>query len=92
MRVQLASYLERGRLMWMIPLHLHVNQRSDYDDDYDCVDALRTSQLIFNHVGTFFPTPGLNLYYAEDKMSCSRTQHSASLDEDFGIWHKSRPF
>ena len=30
---QLASYLERGPLMWMMPLHLHVNQKSDYDDD-----------------------------------------------------------
>ena len=28
--VQLASYLERGPLMWMMPLHLHVNQKSDY--------------------------------------------------------------
>ena len=28
--VQLASYLE-GPLMWMMPLHLHVNQKSDYD-------------------------------------------------------------
>ena len=26
-----ASYLERGPLMWMMPLHLHVNQKSDYD-------------------------------------------------------------
>ena len=31
--VQLASYLERGPLMWMMPLHLHVNQNSDYDYD-----------------------------------------------------------
>ena len=30
--VQLASYLEGGPLMWMMPLHLHVNQKSDYDD------------------------------------------------------------
>ena len=29
--MQLASYLERGPLMWMMPLHLHVNQKSDYD-------------------------------------------------------------
>ena len=29
--VQLASYLERGPLMWMMPLHLHINQNSDYD-------------------------------------------------------------
>ena len=22
--------------MWMMPLHLHVNQESDYDDDMNC--------------------------------------------------------
>ena len=40
--VQQASYLEGGPLMWMLPLYLHVNQKSDYDD-YD--DLL----LIFFH-------------------------------------------
>ena len=30
--VQQASYLEGGQLMWMLPLYLHVNQKSDYDD------------------------------------------------------------
>ena len=29
--VQLASYLERGPLKWMMLLHLHVNQKSNYD-------------------------------------------------------------
>ena len=29
---QEASYLEGGPLMWMLPLYLHVNQKSDYDD------------------------------------------------------------
>ena len=29
--VQLARYLERGPLIWMMPLHLHVSQKSDYD-------------------------------------------------------------
>ena len=29
--LQLASYLERGPLTWMMPLHLHVNQKSEYD-------------------------------------------------------------
>ena len=29
--MQLTSYLEGGPLMWMMPLHLHVNQISDYD-------------------------------------------------------------
>ena len=42
--VQLASYLERGPLMWMMPLHLHVNQKSDYDDD----DNLSPRTLQFN--------------------------------------------
>ena len=32
--VQQASYLEGGPLMWMLPLYLHVNQKSDYDDDF----------------------------------------------------------
>ena len=31
--VQLASYLDGGPLMWMKPLYLHVNQKSDYDYD-----------------------------------------------------------
>ena len=26
-----AASLEGGPLMWMMPLHLHVNQKSDYD-------------------------------------------------------------
>ena len=30
------SYLEKGPLIWMIPLHLHNNQKSDYDD-YDII-------------------------------------------------------
>ena len=25
--------LEGGPLVWMLPLYLHVNQKSDYDDD-----------------------------------------------------------
>ena len=29
--VQQASFLEGGQLMWMLPLYLHVNQKSDYD-------------------------------------------------------------
>ena len=33
--VQLTSYLERGPLKWM--LHLHVNQKSDYDDDVEYI-------------------------------------------------------
>ena len=31
--MQLASYMEGGPLMWMMPLHMPVNHKSDYDDD-----------------------------------------------------------
>ena len=37
--VQQASYLEGGPLMWMLPLYLHVNQKSDYND-YDMNDDM----------------------------------------------------
>ena len=33
--MQQANYLEEGPLIWMLPLNLHVNQKSDYDDDDD---------------------------------------------------------
>ena len=34
--VQQASYLKGGRLIWMLPLYLHVNQKTiDGDDDDD---------------------------------------------------------
>ena len=34
--VQQASYLEGGPLMWMLPLYLHVNQKSNYDMIWCC--------------------------------------------------------
>ena len=52
--VQLASYLERGPLMWMMPLHLHVNQKSDYDDD----DSKEPSQWDFWAPKTYVKTDG----------------------------------
>ena len=33
--MQQASYLEGGPLMWMLPLYLQVDQKSDDDDDDD---------------------------------------------------------
>ena len=33
--MQPASYLEGGPLPWMLPMYLHVNQKSDDDDDDD---------------------------------------------------------
>ena len=35
----------RGPLMWMLPLYLHVNQKSDDDDDDDDVIRLLLSDL-----------------------------------------------
>ena len=35
--VQPASYLERGSRIWMMPPHLHVNKKSEYDDDCDMI-------------------------------------------------------
>ena len=32
--VQQASYLEEGPVMWILPLYLQVNQKSDNDDKY----------------------------------------------------------
>ena len=39
--VQQASYLEGGPLMWMLPLYLHVNQKSNYDDGMHVFTALK---------------------------------------------------
>ena len=33
--MQQASYLEGDTLLWMLPLYLLVNQKSDNDDDDD---------------------------------------------------------
>ena len=41
--VQQASYLEGGPLLWILPLYLHVNQKSDDDDSakvYRCTHFL----------------------------------------------------
>ena len=40
--MQQASYLEGGPLMWMLPLYLHVNKKSDdYDGQSLCYNAKR---------------------------------------------------
>ena len=46
--VQQASYLEGGPLMWMLPLYLHVNQKSDDDDDND--DDGKCSKISYTKV------------------------------------------
>ena len=36
--MQQASYLEGGPLMWILPLYLHINQKSIVDDDDDDIE------------------------------------------------------
>ena len=48
--VQQASYQGGGPLMWMLPLYLHVNQKSDYDMIWWwCIQTLL--QSLFKHQG-----------------------------------------
>ena len=54
---QLASYLEGGPLMWMMPLHLHVNQKSDYDDDNYTLYALNFQKSIPSSLPSLHTTP-----------------------------------
>ena len=49
-----------------------------YGSLFVCVGALHRSQQSFSHVGMISCLPGLNQYEAEDKVCCTRTQHSAS--------------
>ena len=53
--VQQARYLEGGQLLWILPLYLHVNQKSDDDDDDDDDDdgwlaILCPFQQYFSHI------------------------------------------
>ena len=52
--VQQASYLEGGPLMWMLPLYLHVNQKSDYDDILSTSHP-DTSYQILSQLAFWFP-------------------------------------
>ena len=44
--MQQASYLEGGPQMWMLPLYLHVNQKSDYDYDDDDIVWWKSIDII----------------------------------------------
>ena len=45
--MQQVSYLEGGLLcLWMLPLYLHVNQKSDYDDIYYTVTHYSPQQMV----------------------------------------------
>ena len=47
-----------------------------------CFNDLRPSKQFFSHVGSISCLPGLDHYYAADKVSCSRTQHSESTSSE----------
>ena len=44
--MQQASCLEGGPLLWIWPLYLHVNQKSDDDDDKDYTLLLYSSMIL----------------------------------------------
>ena len=45
--MQQANYLEGGPLMWMLPLYVHVNQKSNDDDDDDDDDPACLESWLF---------------------------------------------
>ena len=57
--VQLASYLKGDPLMWMMSLHLHVNQKSDYD--YEADMKPNKASLDINSFSHIFNRPKQNL-------------------------------
>ena len=42
-----SQFPGRGPLMWMMPLHLHINQKSDSDDDVQVLLSLIWVQIVF---------------------------------------------
>ena len=53
--MQPVSYQEGGPLMWMMPLHMHVNQKSDDEDDdhinlFKCASVLKRTQSKKNRI------------------------------------------
>ena len=81
--VQQASYLEGGPLMWMLPLYLHVNQKSDY-----IYDNMFHANSHFKHIVEFinqafakngalvFSLTGLVLY---KNLGCGYSLEAASI-------------
>ena len=83
--VQLVSYLERGRLMWMMPLHLHVDKKSDYDD----MIPERTHRFQTYYVVTLITKLWRNLMVTliANLLSCSKS-FLMSIFRSFNFKHK----
>ena len=69
--MQQASYLERGPLLWILPLYLNVNKKK-YDDD-DKNKIILTDGLIFlsadlgmNAAKYHVPGWGVDILYMDD--------------------------
>ena len=43
--------------MWMLPLYLHVNQKSDYDDDYEITKYCRKEEKLLLRRSNFSSFP-----------------------------------
>ena len=59
-----ASYLEGGPLMWILPLYLHVNQKSDDDNDDDGDDDI---YICYYEFSSFWKAPyysKIDIFYA----------------------------
>ena len=67
--VQQASYLEGGPLMWMLPLYLHVNQKSDDNEDSERATLYRKNLLPLG--SKFFPLRIAHFLW-KDSSTCTR--------------------
>ena len=57
--MQQASCLEGGPLLWIWPLYLHVNQKSNDDDDDEISDIL---YILNVYVDILYPLPDIYSY------------------------------
>ena len=64
--VQQASYLEGGTLMWMLPLYLHVNKKSYYDDDDILINLNNYFGLMYKYI---HEVHGYSIYTKESMQS-----------------------
>ena len=79
--VQQASYLEGDPLVWMLPLYLHVNQKSDYDyDTMMILPYMDMAAILFNGAEPFVQTD--NTLLTEDPHVKSGENCSSSLREE----------
>ena len=62
---RLGERLEEGPRMWMMPLHLHVNKKSDYDDDDDELTSQWITKMIAAFSSTGLYSKGASLLFVD---------------------------